>query len=96
MAKEHNLKIISVAALIRYRAQQESLVDEGEEVHMPTHYGDFRLIPFRQKSNGLEHVALIKGTWKADEPILVRVHSSCVTGDIFGAMRCEGGEQLHK
>lgn len=96
MAKEHNLKIISVAGLIKYRLQQESLVEEGEEVHMPTHYGDFRLIPFRQKSNGLEHVALIKGTWEENEPILVRVHSSCVTGDIFGSMRCECGEQLHK
>ena len=96
IAKIHNLKIISVADLIKYRLKEESLVEEGEEVHLPTHYGDFRLIPFRQKSNGLEHVALIKGTWEKDEPILVRVHSSCATGDIFGSMRCECGEQLHK
>lgn len=96
LAKEHNMKIVSVADLIKYRMKEESLVEMGEEVHMPTHHGDFRLIPFRQKSNGLEHVALIKGTWEENEPILVRVHSSCVTGDIFGSMRCECGEQLHK
>ncbi|MEG0949631.1 MAG: bifunctional 3,4-dihydroxy-2-butanone-4-phosphate synthase/GTP cyclohydrolase II [Bacteroidales bacterium] len=96
MAKEHNMKIVSVAELIKYRLKEESLVDMGEEVNMPTHHGNFRLIPFRQKSNGLEHVALIKGDWNEDEPILVRVHSSCVTGDIFGSMRCECGEQLHK
>lgn len=95
LAKEHDLKIISVAALISYLLEKESLVEKGEEVNMPTDYGDFRLIPFRQKSNGLEHVALIKGTWDEDEPILVRVHSSCVTGDIFGSKRCECGEQLH-
>ena len=95
MAKKHDLKIISVAALISYLLEKESLVEKGEEVNMPTDYGDFRLIPFRQKSNGLEHVALIKGTWDKDEPILVRVHSSCVTGDIFGSKRCECGEQLH-
>lgn len=63
---------------------------------MPTEHGHFRLIPFRQKSNGLEHVALFKGTWAPDEPVLVRVHSSCATGDIFGSMRCDCGEQLHK
>ncbi len=96
MAERFNLKIISVAALIRYRLQTESLVERGEEVQMPTEYGNFRMIPFRQKSNGLDHVALIKGTWCEGEPILVRVHSSCVTGDIFGSMRCECGEQLHK
>ena len=96
LAKEHNMKIVSVADLIKYRLKEESLVEKGEEVHMPTHYGDFRLIPFRQKSNGLEHVALIKGEWTEEEPVLVRVHSSCATGDIFGSMRCECGEQLHK
>jgi 3,4-dihydroxy 2-butanone 4-phosphate synthase/GTP cyclohydrolase II len=96
LAKEYNMKIISVADLIRYRLQRESLVEMGEEVNMPTAYGDFRLVAFRQKSNGLEHVALIKGEWKEDEPILVRVHSSCVTGDIFGSKRCECGEQLHR
>ncbi|SHF72888.1 bifunctional 3,4-dihydroxy-2-butanone-4-phosphate synthase/GTP cyclohydrolase II [Dysgonomonas macrotermitis] len=95
-AKEHNLKIVSVADLVKYRLERESLVEIGEEVKMPTEYGDFHLIPFRQKSNGLEHIALIKGTWEKDEPILVRVHSSCMTGDIFGSRRCECGEQLHK
>lgn len=95
-SKEHNLKIISVAQLVKYRLERESLIERGVEVKMPTQYGDFRLIPFKQKSNGLEHVALIKGTWEKGEPILVRVHSSCVTGDIFGSQRCECGEQLHK
>lgn len=71
-------------------------MDRGVEVHMPTAFGDFRLIPFRQKSNGLEHVALFKGEWKEEEPVLVRVHSSCVTGDIFSSKRCDCGEQLHK
>lgn len=96
MADKYNLKLISVADLIRYRLSRESLIEKGVEVKMPTAYGDFRLIPFRQKSTGLDHVALIKGTWEKDEPILVRVHSSCVTGDIFGSYRCECGEQLHK
>ncbi len=96
IAKEHNLKIISIKDLIAYRLKQESIVDKGEEVDLPTKYGHFHLIPFRQKSNGLEHVALIKGTWNDDEPVLVRMHSSCATGDIFGSMRCECGEQLHK
>ncbi len=96
VAKKFDLKIISVADLIRYRLEQESLIEKGEEVNMPTHYGNFHLIPFLQKSNRLEHIALIKGTWEKDEPILVRVHSSCATGDIFGSMRCECGEQLHK
>lgn len=76
--------------------KQESLVEKGVEVDMPTEYGHFRLIPFRQKSNGLEHIAIIKGDIKEGEPILVRVHSSCATGDIFGSMRCDCGEQLHK
>ena len=96
MAKEFNLKIISVADLIKYRLRTESLVNRGEEVHLPTRYGEFHMVPFRQKSNGLDHVALIKGEWHKEEPILVRVHSSCTTGDIFGSMRCECGEQLHK
>ncbi len=96
MAKEHNMVIVSVAELIRYRLEKESLIEKGEEVRMPTSHGDFRLIPFRQKSNGLEHIALIKGSWEPDEPVLVRVHSSCMTGDIFGSMRCECGDQLHK
>ena len=96
IAKEHNLKIISIKDLIEYRLKKESTVEQGEEVDMPTEFGHFRLIPFRQKSNGLEHVALIKGKWKEDEPILVRVHSSCMTGDIFGSQRCDCGSQLHE
>jgi len=96
IAKKFDLKIISIKDLIAYRAQMESIVDKGVEVDMPTHHGHVRLIPFRQKSNGLEHVALIKGTWEKDELVLVRVHSSCMTGDIFGSCRCECGEQLQK
>ena len=96
IAKEHDLKIISIKDLIEYRLRKESLVEKGEEVDMPTEHGHFRLIPFRQKSNGLEHIALIKGEWKSDEPILVRVHSSCMTGDIFGSQRCDCGSQLHE
>lgn len=95
-AKEYNLKIVSIADLVKYRLERESLIERGVEVQMPTAYGKFTLIPFRQKSNGLEHIALIKGTWAKDEPILVRVHSSCATGDILGSMRCDCGEQLHK
>ena len=96
IAKEHNLKIICIRDLIEYRLRQESLVERGEEVDMPTEWGHFRLIPFKQKSNGLEHIALIKGEWKEDENILVRVHSSCMTGDIFGSHRCDCGAQLHR
>ncbi len=96
VSKRFGIKIISIADLIKYRLSQESVIEKGEEVDMPTEYGHFRLIPFKQKSNGLEHVALIKGTWDKDEPVLVRVHSSCVTGDIFGSFRCECGEQLHE
>lgn len=94
--KEHNIKIISIADMVKYRLERESLIERGVEVNMPTQYGDFHLIPFRQKSTGEDHVALIKGKWEKDEPILVRVHSSCITGDIFGSKRCECGEQLHK
>ena len=94
MADEFNLKLISIRDMIAYRLKQESIVEEGVEVDMPTEHGHFRLIPFRQKSNGLEHVALFRGTWEQDEPILVRVHSSCATGDIFGSKRCDCGEQL--
>lgn len=96
MADEYKFKLISVADLIRYRLGRESLIERGVKVKMPTAYGDFELIPFKQKATGLEHVAIIKGTWDKDEPILVRVHSSCMTGDIFGSKRCECGEQLHK
>jgi len=96
MARKFKLKIVSVADLIKYRLQTESLIERGEAVQLPTGYGDFMMIPFLQKATGQEHVALIKGEWHDDEPILVRVHSSCITGDIFGSMRCECGEQLHK
>ena len=96
MADKFDVKIISIADLIAYRIRTESLIQRGVEVDMPTAFGHFKLIPFRQISNGLEHVALIKGTWKPDEAVLARVHSSCVTGDIFGSMRCECGGQLHK
>ncbi|MCQ2212505.1 MAG: bifunctional 3,4-dihydroxy-2-butanone-4-phosphate synthase/GTP cyclohydrolase II [Bacteroidaceae bacterium] len=95
-AKEFGMKLIQIKDLIAYRLKQESLVEKGVEADMPTAYGHFRIIPFRQKSNGLEHIALIKGEWKEDEPVLVRMHSSCATGDIFGSQRCDCGEQLHK
>lgn len=95
VAKKHNFPIISIKDLIAYRLRSESLIEVGEEVNMPTEYGHFRLIPFRQLSNNLEHIALIKGEWGEDEPVLVRMHSSCMTGDIFGSLRCECGEQLH-
>ncbi len=96
VAERFGLKIITIKDLIAYRLRQESIVEKGVQAHLPTKYGDFQVIPFRQKSNGLEHVALIKGEWKKDEPVLVRVHSSCVTGDIFGSLKCECGDQLHK
>ena len=95
-SRQFGIKIIAIRDLIAYRLKQESLVEKGVEVDMPTNYGHFRLIPFRQKSNGLEHVAIIKGEINPDEPVLVRVHSSCMTGDIFSSMRCDCGEQLHK
>ena len=95
-ATEHRLKIITIKDLISYRLRKESLIEVGSRVDMPTKYGHFQLVPFRQKSNGLEHMALIKGQWSEDEPVLVRVHSSCATGDILGSMRCDCGEQLHK
>lgn len=95
-ADEHNLKLISINDLIAYRLKEESIVEKGEMVDMPTEHGHFKLIPFRQKSNGLEHIALVKGEWNDDEAVLVRVHSSCATGDIFGSYRCDCGPQLHK
>ncbi len=96
IAKLFDLKIISIEALIKYRLKEESLIEKGVEVNLPTAFGDFHLIPFMQLSNSLEHVALIKGNWEPDEAILVRVHSSCVTGDIFSSKKCDCGEQLHK
>ena len=95
-SKKFGIKIIAIRDLIAYRLKQESLVEKGVEVDMPTEHGHFRLIPFRQKSNGLEHIAIIKGEIKPDEEVLVRVHSSCMTGDIFGSKRCDCGDQLHK
>ncbi len=95
-ADEWGLKLVSIRDLIEYRMQNDSIVEMGEEVDMPTVYGHFRLIPFRQKDNDLEHIAIIKGDITTPEPVLVRVHSSCMTGDIFGSMRCECGEQLHE
>ncbi len=95
-AGEFGLKIVQIRDLIAYRLQRESLVEKGAEADLPTDYGHFRIIPFRQKCNGLEHVALFKGTWKRDEPVLVRMHSSCATGDIFGSQRCDCGDQLHR
>ncbi len=96
MADEWGMKLVSIADLIAYRRRTESLVEAGVEVDMPTDYGHFRLIPFRQKSNGLEHIALIKGDISDGAPVLLRVHSSCATGDIFGSKRCDCGDQLHK
>ena len=96
VAAQHGIKIIAIRDLIAYRLQRERMVEAAPEVDLPTAYGHFRDITFRQLSNGLEHVALIKGSWEPEEPVLVRVHSSCVTGDIFGSQRCDCGEQLHR
>lgn len=95
-AAEWGLRIITIKDLIAYRLKKESIIEVGEEVDMPTEWGHFRLIPFRQQSNGLEHFALVKGEWRDDESVLVRVHSSCATGDILGSLRCDCGQQLHK
>ena len=96
LADKWGFKLVSIRDLIAYRMKNDSIVEKGEEVNLPTAHGHFHLIPFRQKDNGLEHIALIKGDIKNGEPVLVRVHSSCATGDIFGSMRCECGEQLQK
>ena len=96
VSKKFGIKIITIRDLIAYRLRTESLVEKGVEADLPTEHGRFRIIPFRQKSNGAEHVVLIKGELNADEAVLVRVHSSCMTGDIFSSMRCDCGEQLHK
>ena len=96
LRKKFNLKIIAIRDLIKYKLDRESIIEKGEKVSLPTERGDFDFIPFRQKSNGIEHCALVKGTWTKDEPVLVRVHSSCFTGDIFGSLRCDCGTQLHK
>ena len=94
ISRKHNIKIISIEDLISYRLQHESLVEKQIEIKLPTEYGDFKLVHFSQNTDGKEHLALVKGKWKKDEPILVRVHSSCMTGDIFGSCRCDCGPQL--
>jgi len=96
IAEKFDLKIVTIKDLISYRLKQENIVEMGVQANMPTEFGDFKLIPFRQISNGLDHVALIKGEWEEDEEILVRVHSSCATGDIFHSYRCDCGPQLHE
>lgn len=93
---QFNIKIIAIRDLIRYKLERDTIIEQGEKVKLPTEAGDFEFIPFRQTSNGLEHAALVKGTWTKDEPVLVRLHSSCFTGDIFGSLRCDCGAQLHK
>lgn len=96
ISKKHNLKIISIEDLIAYRIKNESIITKDVQVKMPTQWGNFDLVAYRQTTNDLEHLALTKGKWEKDEPILVRVHSSCLTGDIFGSCRCDCGPQLHK
>jgi len=96
LRKKFGTKIITIRDLIKYKLERDSIVERGEQVKLPTKYGDFEFIPFRQSSNGLEHCALVKGSWTKDDPVLVRVHSSCFTGDIFGSLRCDCGPQLHK
>jgi 3,4-dihydroxy 2-butanone 4-phosphate synthase/GTP cyclohydrolase II len=96
VAKKFDLKIVSIEQLIKYRIAHETLIKREISVQMPTKFGDFDLVAYKQKDTDQEHLALIKGTWNVDEPVLVRVHSSCLTGDIFGSCRCDCGEQLHK
>jgi 3,4-dihydroxy 2-butanone 4-phosphate synthase/GTP cyclohydrolase II len=96
IAEKHNLKVVSIKDLIAYRLKNESIVEKQVEVEMPTQWGNFKLAAFKQTTTGFEHLAIYKGEWKKDEPVLVRVHSSCATGDIFGSCRCDCGPQLHK
>jgi 3,4-dihydroxy 2-butanone 4-phosphate synthase/GTP cyclohydrolase II len=96
IGEKFGIKIIAIKDLIKYTLERDSIIEKGERDHLPTDKGDFEFIPFRQISNGLEHSALVKGTWTKDEPVLVRLHSSCFTGDIFGSMRCDCGPQLQK
>ena len=96
IAQKFNLKIVTIKDLIQYRLQKESLIERQLDVDLPTHLGYFKLYAYKQIANGMDHLALVKGEWKADEPVLVRVHSSCMTGDIFGSCRCDCGPQLHK
>jgi 3,4-dihydroxy 2-butanone 4-phosphate synthase/GTP cyclohydrolase II len=96
IAKKFDLKVVSIKDLIEYRLKTDSLIEEVVRVDMPTKYGHFKLIAFNEKNTNNEHLALIKGEWKKDEPVLVRVHSSCMTGDIMGSFRCDCGDQLHE
>ncbi|OFY64407.1 MAG: bifunctional 3,4-dihydroxy-2-butanone 4-phosphate synthase/GTP cyclohydrolase II [Bacteroidetes bacterium RBG_13_43_22] len=96
LRKRFGIKIITIRDLIKYKLERDSIIEKGERVKLPTASGDFEFIPFRQISNGLEHCALVRGTWTKEDPVLVRVHSSCFTGDIFGSLRCDCGPQLHK
>jgi 3,4-dihydroxy 2-butanone 4-phosphate synthase/GTP cyclohydrolase II len=96
ISEKFDIKIIAIKDLITYTLERDSIIEKGERVKLPTEKGDFEFIPFRQTSNGIEHAALVKGTWTKDEPVLVRLHSSCFTGDIFGSMRCDCGPQLQK
>lgn len=96
LSEKFNIKIVAIKDLITYTLERDSIIEKGERVSLPTDKGDFEFIPFRQISNGLEHAALVKGTWTKDEPVMVRLHSSCFTGDIFGSMRCDCGPQLQK
>lgn len=95
IAEQFKLKIVSIEDLIKYRLEKETLVEKEVSIKLPTEFGDFDLIAYTDKNSGEEHIALIKGTWNEDEPVLVRVHSSCITGDIFGSCRCDCGPQLH-
>jgi len=96
ISEKFGIKIVTIKDLITYTLERDSIIEKGERVKLPTDSGDFEFIPFRQTSNGLEHAALVKGSWSKDEPVMVRLHSSCFTGDIFGSMRCDCGSQLHK
>lgn len=96
VAKKFDFRLISIKDLIEYRIKRDSLIEEIVRVDMPTQYGDFKLVAFKEKNSANEHLALIKGEWQKDEPVLTRVHSSCFTGDILGSLRCDCGEQLHK
>jgi len=96
LREKFGIKIITIRDLIKYTLERDSIIEKGERVKLPTEYGEFEFIPFRQTSNGLEHAALVKGSWTKDEPVMVRLHSSCFTGDIFGSLRCDCGSQLHK
>ena len=96
ISEKFGIKIVTIKDLITYTLERDSIIEKGEKVKLPTDSGDFEFIAFRQTSNGLEHAALVKGSWSKDEPVMVRLHSSCFTGDIFGSMRCDCGSQLHK